>query len=110
MLCKKGLKAADIAFVVLSSTRVVRKWMAGFNERGVSSLFPGYTNNENAGKLTRAQKDEIKQILSQAPSEYGLPLAFWSLPQLKEYIGGRFGIVYESERFYHYLLQWSGFS
>lgn len=39
-----------------------------------------------------------------------MPPEFWRLPAFKDYIHAEFGVVYESERSYHYLLRYCGFS
>ena len=66
-------------------------------------MFSGMESNEHAGKLTCEQKEEIREALQKAPSEYGLPKEFWDGPQLKEYVETEFGVVYESDQSYHFL-------
>ena len=73
----------------------------------LSSIFPHYAANQNAAKLTRAQKEEIARTLHTPDS---LPAEWWTLPRLTEYIRAEFGVVYESDRSYHYLLKHLGFS
>lgn len=73
-------------------------------------MFSGLVGNENASKLTRIQKEEIKKVLSTPPSWYGLPKEFWDVPQLKKYMYARFGEVYESNRSYHFLLEFGNLS
>jgi transposase len=89
-----GLTLKDIAISQFRDERTIRRWIQDFAERRMASLFSGLVSNENAAKLTREQKAEIKQVLQQKPSEYGLPKEFWDVPQLKEYISARFGTVY----------------
>jgi transposase len=105
-----GLTLKDIAISQFRDERTIRRWVQDFAERRMASLFSGLVSNENAAKLTREQKAEIKQVLQQKPSEYGLPKEFWDVPQLKEYISARFGTVYESERSYHFLLEFGNLS
>ncbi len=57
-----------------------------------------------------SKKAEIKQVLQEKPSVYGLPKEFWDVPQLKQYVSARFGSVYESERSYHFLLEFGKLS
>ncbi|OGK60126.1 hypothetical protein A3I56_01130 [Candidatus Roizmanbacteria bacterium RIFCSPLOWO2_02_FULL_43_10] len=104
------MKIEDIAEVLGRNTRTVARWIHGFKHTRLASLFTGHKDNENASKLTREQKKEIKKVLSEKPSVYGLPKEFWDSPQLKTYVKAEFGIVYESERSYHYLLQFSNLS
>lgn len=39
-----------------------------------------------------------------------MPKQFWDVPAIKEYLRGEFGLVYESDRSYHYLLKFQGLS
>lgn len=110
LLSGRRERCEDIATVIFVSLRVVRMWINDFNERGFSSLFAAYTGNQNASKLTKEQKEEIREQLRQPPSAYGLPRQFWDLPSLKRYIKAEFGVVYESKRSYHYLLEFSNLS
>lgn len=107
LLRSKSIKVADIADVLDRDTRTIERWIKDFKERRLASIFTGQKDNQHAAKLTRAQKEEIKNILSRKPSEYGLPKEFWDVPQLKKYVRVRFGVVYESERSYHFLLEFS---
>lgn len=76
----------------------------------MASLFSGHIDNENASKLTREQKKQIKEVLAKPPSEYDLPKEFWNVPQLKKYVQAEFGVVYESIQSYHFLLKYSNLS
>lgn len=104
------MKVEDIADVLGRNSRTIERWIRDFKQIRMASLFTGHKDNENAAKLTRDQKVEISQVLSDKPSVYGLPKEFWNTPQLKRYVKAEFGIVYESERSYHYLLQFSNLS
>ena len=84
--------------------------MAAFKQYRLSSIFTQYRGNTNAGKLTPRQKQQIRQALSRPPSEYGIPKEFWQVKDLKQYIRVEFGVVYESNRSYHFLFKLSRFS
>jgi transposase len=101
LLRDKSMKVEDISDVLGRNTRTIERWIRDVKHTRLASLFTGYKDNENASKLTREQKEEIKRILSDKPSLYGLPREFWNTPQLKKYVKTKFGIVYESERSYH---------
>lgn len=100
----------DIAFTLFRDERTIKRWIADFAERRLASLFSGHESNENASKLTREQKQQIKETLSKPPSEQDLPKDFWDIPQLKEYVNAEFGTVYESDQSYYFLLKFSGLS
>lgn len=106
----RGIQMVDIAAVLSRDERTIRRWMEDFTERRIASMFTGKKDNENASKLTREQKEEIKQVLLQKPSAYGLPKEFWDVPQLKQYVYTRFGAVYETDRSYHFLLEFGNLS
>jgi len=110
LMRNRRIKVKDIAELVFRSERTVTRWCKEFTQIRLASIFSGHVDNENAGKLTRIQKQEIKQILSKPPDEYGIPIEFWDVPKLKEYIKAEFGVVYESEQSYHFLLKFSGLS
>jgi hypothetical protein len=104
------LSLDQISGFLFRSGRVINRWLKDFYERRMASLFSGHIDNENAAKLTKKQKLEIKNALKMPPSEYGLPKKFWDVPQLKNYINERFGVVFESEQSYHYLLKFCDLS
>lgn len=110
LLTHREISREDVGYVLHRSERTVRRWIAGFAEKRLASLFSGHENNENASKLTREQKQQIKNTLSKSPSEQDLPKEFWDVPQLKEYVNAEFGTVYESDQSYYFLLKFSGLS
>lgn len=110
LLRSQGVLIKTIAFTSSVDERTVERWIKDFSERRLASLFSGLIGNQHAAKLTQAQKQEIKKVLFQKPSVYGLPKEFWDVPQLKKYIYARFGEVYESDRSYHFLLEFGNLS
>lgn len=92
------------------SERVISRWIGAYAKRKLSSVFSGKVGNENASKLTKAQKEEIKSVVGQPPNDQGLPKEFWDVPKLKNYVQARFGVMYESDVSYHFLLRFSGLS
>jgi len=110
MAADQGLSSRSIALNVDKGVRAVERWLSDWNKRRTASIFSGHSNNNNAGKLTKAQQSQIKEILSQPPSEYGIPKEMWDVPVLKEYISAQFDVVYESDESYYFLLRFSGLS
>lgn len=110
LMREKGFKIEDIASSLLRDNRSISRWIRDFSFKRMSSIFTGNKDNENASKLTRIQKQEVKEVLSNSPREYGLPYEFWDIPQLKKYIKVRFGVVYESDKSYYYILKFSSLS
>lgn len=110
LLRSRGVKVSAIAFSQGCGYRTVERWIKDYSGKRLSSIFSGLVGNQNAAKLTREQKMEVKKVLSKPPSDYGLPKEFWDIPQLKKYIYARFGTIYESDRSYHFLLQFGNLS
>ena len=110
LMRNRSLSLEDISPLVFRSQRTVTRWLEEFSEKRLASIFSGHIDNQNASKLTRDQKRQIKEVLSTPPNKYGIPKEFWSVSKLKDYIKATFGVVYESDISYHFLLQFSGLS
>lgn len=110
LLNGQGLSAHRISTLLFRTEKTVRGWLAAFRHRRLSSIFSPYRENANAGKLTPDQKEQITHVLSQPPSDYGIPKQFWQVKDLKRWIKAEFGVVYESDRSYHFLFKLGRFS
>jgi len=104
------MKIEEIAYAVVRDGITVDRWITDFSKKRLGSIFSGMVGNEHAAKLTKEQKEEIRKVLNQKPSTYGLPKEFWDVPQLKKYVYTRFGAVYETDRSYHFLLEFGNLS
>jgi transposase len=105
-----GKSANFISSLLSRKESTIHSWLSQFNKERISSLFPKYSANINASKLTKEQREKIKEVLESPPSDYGIPKEFWQVKDLKKWIRAEFGVVYESERSYHFLFQLSRFS
>lgn len=110
LIADQGLNSEAIANVIGKTKRSVNRWIKDWNDQRMASIFTGHKDNENAAKLTKQQKEQIKRALEQPPSEYGLPREFWDVPQLRSYVEATFGTVYDSDKSYHFLLKFSELS
>lgn len=110
ILAADGYSASAIASILFVQEKTVRAWVRAFEDARVSSIFPRYTGNTNASKLTTEQLAEIKDVLKKPPADTALPTAFWSVVHLKKYLSATYGVVYESDRSYHHLLAISNLS
>lgn len=110
LLSHDGYSGPEIAGILRRDEDTIRAWLHAFTATRLASIFHQYADNANAGKLTKEQREEIKKTLEQPPTDQLIPKEFWSLPTLKEYLLGKFGVVYESDRSYHYLLEYAGLS
>lgn len=110
ILSSKGYSPLEIADILERSEKTVREWVKAWSTTRIASLFTGYSLNQNAAKLTRAQKKEIKRTLSKPPCEYGIPKAFWDVSTLKSYIKAEFGVEYESDESYRLIFKLHNYS
>jgi transposase len=105
LMRSKGVKLEDIGDIVSRNENTVGRWLADWKERRMASIFTGHKDNKNAGKLTKEQREEIKEVLSKSPRAHGIPKEFWDVPTLKKYVEAKFGVVYESDQSYYFLLK-----
>lgn len=78
LIANQGLSSTAISEIVGKSIRTVNRWLKDWDERHLASIFSGHQDNSNASKLTKPQLQQIKEVLSQPPSEYGIPKEFWT--------------------------------
>ena len=82
LYASRGVDVSIIAEMVDRSQRTVRNWLARWRPARLCSVVTGHAGNENAAKLTRAQKEQLKEILSGPPSQSGIKADFWDVPTL----------------------------
>jgi transposase len=105
-----GVESEIIAPSVDRSTRTVAEWLNDWNASRLQSVVTGHAGNENAAKLTKEQKAELKEILKSPPSENGVPADFWDVPALEDVVKLEFDVEYESESSYQLLMRFLGMS
>lgn len=110
ILASSGVSSEVIALGIGRSTRTITGWLKDWNKEKFTSFFSGHKYNSNASKLSKLQKDEVREALKKPPSEYGIPKEFWDVPTLKKYVKAKFDVVYESKSSYHLLLKYSNLS
>jgi transposase len=110
LLCDQNRSIPDIASILLANEDTARRWVHSFEHERIASIFPQYEDNNNAGRLTEKQREEIKKTLASPPSKEGTPATFWSLRAIKTYLKAQYGVVYESDRSYHHLFEIVKFS
>jgi len=106
----KSVPVEDIADILSKNEKTISRWLKEWDDARMASIFTGHKDNQNASKLTKEQKEEIKAVLSKPPNVYGLPKEFWDVPTLKEYVRVKFDVIYESTQSYHLLLTFSNLS
>ncbi|OGD86817.1 hypothetical protein A2164_02565, partial [Candidatus Curtissbacteria bacterium RBG_13_35_7] len=105
----QGFSAYQTGKLLLRSEKTVREWIKAFHTSRISSIFPRY-KGDNAAKLTKAQKEQLKDVLSQPPGEFGIPASFWDVSTLRSYIKAEFGVEYESDESYMLIFKLHNFS
>jgi hypothetical protein len=74
----------------------------------MASIFTGHQGNLNASKLTWEQREQVRQDLALPPEARGPPAGFWDTPKMRTHLEAAFGVVYESDASYHYLMRFAG--
>ncbi|MGH3276102.1 MAG: IS630 family transposase [Streptosporangiaceae bacterium] len=105
-----GVSSYIIASTVDRSLRTVSDWLRDWNASRLCSVVTGHAGNENAAKLTRDQKAELKEVLESPPSEAGVPADFWDVPALEDVVKAKFDVAYESDSSYQLLMRFLGMS
>ena len=100
----RDIRIYQISVVLVRSEKTIREWIKEFLKERIASIFPHY-EGENAAKLTREQKQQIKEVLAQKPSKYGIPKEFWDVSSLRSYISAMFGVEYASDESYRLIFQ-----
>jgi len=110
MLAAENVPVEVIGRFVDRSVVTVRTWLRGWLGSRLESVVTGHAGNENAAKLTEAQKEEVRRALASTPSDSGVPAKFWDVPALKTLVSMRFSVEYESESSLHLLMRFCGMS
>lgn len=105
-----GVSVEIIASSVDRSGRTVSEWLSDWKYYRLQSVVTEHAGNQNAAKLTREQKDELRKVLKSPPSEAGISADFWDVPALEDVVKTKFDVEYESESSYHLLMQFLGMS
>jgi len=70
----------------------------------------GHAGDENAAKLTRAQKEQLKETLGGPPSQSGIKAGFRDVPALRDVVRIKFGVERASDSSYQLLMRFPGMS
>jgi transposase len=92
------------------SRKTVSGWLRDWNYRRLQSVVTEHAGNQNAAKLTRDQKEDLRNILRSPPSEAGISADFWDIPALEDVVKTKFDVEYESDSSYHLLMRFLGMS
>jgi transposase len=99
-----------IADFVDREPSTIEQWLRQWRKSRLASIVTGHEGNLNASKLTSVQREEVCDVLSRPPSASGIPVQFWSVPDLARWLQVTFDVVYESPESYHFLFKAAGLS
>lgn len=110
MLASEDVPVSVIGRFVDRSVATVKGWLRDWQDTRLASVVTGHSDNENAAKLTSAQKEEVRAALARPPSESGVPAEFWDVPALEALVAMRFDVEYESDSSLRLLMKFCGMS
>ena len=110
LYASRGVDVSIIAEMVERSEKTIREWLTDWQTSRMCSVLTGHAGNQNAAKLTRAQKEDLKTVLALPPSRSGIDAEFWDVPALRDVVKILFDVEYESESSYQLLLRFCGLS
>ena len=110
LYASRGVDVGIIAEMVERAERTVQEWLADWQATRMCSVLTGHAGNQNAAKLTRTQKEELKTILAQPPSRSGVHAEFWDVPAIREVVKILFDAEYQADSSYQLLLRLCGLS
>ena len=112
-----GHAVPEIAEIVDTSPTSIYRWASGYQQGGQAELHSHYDGNQNAAKLNREQKEELRNRLHQYRPDEMLPAEirlsqgqFWTVSDLKIAVKQWYGVTYQSPSSYPRLFQECGFS
>ena len=109
LMLSRGASRRFVAEFVGRSVGTVGRWVGKWRRSGLDSIRTGHAGNRNARLLT-GEQEEVLEALSRPPSEQGLDVEFWSVPDLAGWIHGRFDVRRASDAYYRCLLHMAGLS
>ena len=84
LYASEGVRTGIIAKIVERAERTVQEWPAEWQATRMCSVLTGHAGNQDAAKPTRAQKQELRTILTRPPSRTGVRAGFWDVPAIRD--------------------------
>src|SRR5512145_44772 len=111
-----GVPSSEIQRLVQCDTRRIREWSHKYRQGGVDGL-KTHWHGENALKLSRAQRSDLKQRLQAYRPDQVIAAEvrlsqgeFWTMSDLQLVVKRWYNVAYRSLGSYHRLLQECGLS
>jgi transposase len=113
----EGQPMSDVVRLVDVAERSVLRWCAQYREEGLAGLASGRVGNQNAARLSREQRADLKDKLRQYKPDQVLPPririsagAFWTVSDLRIAVQQWYGVRYQSDTSYRTLFKQCGYS
>lgn len=106
----EGRSRKEIAAFLEVKQDTVSDWITWYRKRGLNGL-KSKRQPGNHRMLTQKQKASIKAVVRlQTPKDFGYGKDFWDVSLLTRYIKETYGVHYASDRSYHRLFAFIGFT
>ncbi|MDO5082320.1 MAG: IS630 family transposase [Arachnia propionica] len=110
LLLSRRVDVETVAEMAERQVSTILSWVRDWHATRLASIHTGHAGNLNASKLTAQQRAEVVEVLQRPPGDEGLPVEFWSVPDLAGWIDSRFQVTHASDTSYHFLLHLAGLS
>ena len=108
LYASEGVGLGIIAKMVERNEKTVREWLAEWRATRMCSVLTGHAGNQNAAKPARDQKQELKAVLAQPPSQTGVHAEFWDVPAIRDVVRILSDAEYRADSSYRLLLRFCG--
>lgn len=106
----EGYPREHIARFLEVNKDTVSNWITWYRKRGIEGLRSNWRGG-NKYKLSPLQKQAIKQTVKEnTPRQLGYGKDFWDVEILRRYVYGTYKVRYRSDRSYHRLFAFIGFT
>lgn len=106
----EGRSRKEIAAFLEVKQDTVSDWITRYRKRGIEGL-KSKPQPGNHRMLTSKQREEIKTVVrSKTPKDLGYGRDFWDIPLLARYVREKHEVRYASDRSYHRLFAFIGFT
>lgn len=112
-----GQPIREIAEILDTSISNIYRWAGKYRQGGCAELKTKYGGNQNAAKLTREQRADLREKLHQYKPDETLPPdirssqgQFWTVSDLKVAVKNWYGVSYQSDSSYRELFHDCDFS
>ena len=88
----------------------MQEWLAEWRATRMCSVLTGHAGNRDAAEPARAQKEELRAVLAQPPSQAGVHAEFWDVPAIRDVVKTLSDAEHQTDSSYQLLLRFCGLS